>query len=86
MNLSMKWLSDYINLPNISMKEFSDAMTMSGSKVEKYDQEGKTLKNIVVGEILKISPHPDAERLVVCSVNVGSENQIQIVTAAKNMQ
>ena len=86
MNLSMKWLSDYVNLPNISMKEFSDAMTMSGSKVEKYDQEGKTLKNIVVGEILKISPHPDAKRLVVCSVNVGSENQIQIVTAAKNMQ
>lgn len=86
MNLSMKWLRDYVDLPDMSIKEFTDALTLSGSKVETYKEEGTNLKNIVVGKILKIEQHPDAERLVVCSVDVAYENPIQIVTAAKNMK
>lgn len=86
MNLSMKWLRDYVDLSDMSIKEFTDALTLSGSKVETYKEEGANLKNIVVGKILKIEQHPDAERLVVCSVDVAYENPIQIVTAAKNMK
>lgn len=86
MNLSMRWLRDYVDLPDMSMKEFNDALTLSGSKVETYKEEGANLKNIVVGKILKIRQHPDADRLVVCLVDVAYENPIQIVTAAKNMK
>ena len=61
MNLSMRWLRDYVDLPDMSMKEFNDALTLSGSKVETYKEEGANLKNIVVGKILKIRQHPDAD-------------------------
>lgn len=83
MNLSMKWLSDFTNA-DVSPREYSEAMTMSGSKVEGYAIEGSEISNVVVGKILKIEPHPDADKLVVCKVDVGTR-EIQIVTGAKNV-
>ncbi|MBP0979255.1 MAG: phenylalanine--tRNA ligase subunit beta [Oscillospiraceae bacterium] len=83
----MKWLKDYVDVSDIDIKEFCNRMTMSGSKVEGYRVEGQELENIVVGEIIKIEKHPDADKLLVCQVDIGAgENKlIQIVTAAKNI-
>lgn len=85
MYLSMKWLNEFVDIKNISPKEFSDAMTMSGSKVEEYKEECENIKNIVVCKILSIDSHPDANRLFVCSVDVGASEPIQIVTNATNI-
>ena len=83
MNLSMKWLSDYVDV-NVTPREYAEALTMSGSKVEGYEIEGEEITNVVVGKILSVEKHPDADKLVVCSVDVGTET-IQIVTGAKNV-
>ena len=83
MNLSMKWLSDYVTI-NEPIKKFCYDMTMTGSKVEGYEVEADYVTNTVVGKILKIEKHPDADKLVVCQVNVGDKD-IQIVTAATNV-
>ena len=83
MNLSMKWLSDYVDV-NVTPREYAEALTMSGSKVEGYEIEGEEITNVVVGKILSIEKHPDADKLVVCSVDVGTET-IQIVTGATNV-
>ena len=82
MNLSMKWLSDYVKIDE-PIKKFCYDMTMTGSKVEGYEVEGEEITNTVVGKILKIEKHPDADKLVVCQVNVG-DRDVQIVTAATN--
>lgn len=84
MNLSKKWLNDYFNF-SMSDKEFSDMMTMSGSKVESIKHEGEELSNIVVGKILKIEMHPNADQLWICQVDVGAVQTVQIVTGAKNL-
>ncbi len=84
MNLSMKWLKDFVDI-DVSPTEFAEKMTMSGSKVEKYTVEGENLNRIVVGKVLTIEPHPNADKLVVCKVNVGTEEPVQIVTGAKNL-
>jgi phenylalanyl-tRNA synthetase beta chain len=84
MNLSMKWLSDYIKIYT-TPKEFAQQMTMSGSKVEGYEIIGSDIENVVVGKILSIEKHPDADKLVVCSVDVGKGEPIQIVTGATNV-
>ena len=87
MLLSMKWLSDYVNVSDIDIKEFCNKMTMSGSKVECYREVGQELENIVVGKITKIEKHQDADKLLVCQVDIGAgeDNLIQVVTAAKNV-
>lgn len=84
MNLSMKWLSDYVTIED-DPRSFSHKMTMSGSKVEGYQKEGSDFDHVIVGEILSVDKHPDADKLVVCKVNVGKEEPIQIVTAATNV-
>ena len=85
MNLSMKWLSDYIK-KEIPIKDFCHGMTMSGSKVEGYTVEGAELSKVAVGKILSIAPHENADALFVCQVEVGKEAPIQIVTNAKNVK
>lgn len=85
MNLSKKWLLDYVEL-NVSDKEFSDEMTLSGSKVESFEKEGAELKNIVVGKILSLERHPDSDHLWICSVEVGQDAPLQIVTGAQNLK
>ncbi len=84
MNLSMKWLSDYVDI-DVTPKQFSDDLTMSGSKVEGYETEGSEISNVVVGKVLSIEKHPDADKLVVCQIDVGQDEPIQIVTGATNV-
>ena len=84
MILSLDWLRDFVDVTDIETREFCEKMTATGSKVETYDHLGEEIENVKVGLITKIEQHPDAERLVVCQVNVGERN-IQIVTAAKNV-
>lgn len=84
MNLSMKWLSDYIK-KDITTAEFCSGMTMSGSKVECFETEGSEIKNVVVGKLLSVVPHENSDHLVVCQVDVGQGEPIQIVTGAPNV-
>lgn len=85
MNLSMKWLADYTKIET-TPKEFSHKMTMSGSKVEGYEIEGEEIRNVVVGKILSIERHPNADKLVVCKVDVGADAPLQICTGATNLK
>ncbi len=66
-------------------QEYTDAMTLSGTKVEGFETAGRDLDKIVIGQIEKIEPHPDADKLIICQVNVGTET-IQIVTGAPNVK
>ena len=81
----MKWLSDYVTL-DTTVKDFCAAMTMSGSKVEVATEEGSEIKNVVVGKLLSVVPHENSDHLVVCQVDVGQEQPIQIVTGAPNVK
>ncbi len=85
MNLPMSWLRDYMNIGEIDTKEYEHKMTMSGSKVEGTERLGGEAENIRTGKVLKVEAHPDADKLVVCQVEVGEEAPIQIVTAAPNV-
>ena len=85
MILSRKWLKDYVNLDDISDKEFCDEMTLSGSKVEDFEVEGAEIKNVVVGKVNALEAHPDSDHLWVCQINVGGESDEQIVTGAQNL-
>ena len=83
----MRWLADYTAIPeHITPREFAEAMTMSGSKVEGYAVEGSEIKNVVVGKILSIVPHPDSDHMVICKVDVGGPEILQIVTGAQNLK
>lgn len=84
MNLSLKWLKDFVNI-DVAPKKYADEMTMSGSKVEGFKCAGDEIKNVVVGKIISIEKHPDAEKLQICMLDVGEEVPIQIVTGAKNV-
>ena len=84
MNLSMKWLADYVDC-GVSVKEFCAGMTMSGSKVETYETEGDAVKNVIVGKLVSITPHENSDHLQVCQVDVGGDAPIQIVTGAQNI-
>lgn len=83
MKASVEWLKEYSDI-DIEAKELGDILTMTGSKVEKIDSKGDNIKNVVVGKILEIEKHPDADKLVVTKVNVGEET-LQIVTGATNV-
>ena len=85
MNLSLRWLADYVKL-DVTPKDFCAAMTMSGSKVEAFEEEKTKLEGFVVGKILSKKVHENADALFVCSVDMGGEEPVQIVTNAKNVQ
>lgn len=84
MNASLSWIKAYVPGLDAGYQEFRDAMTLSGTKVESFRAFDADLENILIGKILKIERHPDADRLVVCQVDTGTE-QIQIVTGASNV-
>lgn len=85
MVLSMKWLRDYVDVDvDKDPHEFCEDMTMSGSKVENYSICGSDIKNVVVGKILSVVKHPNADKLVICRVDIG-DGTVQIVTGAKNV-
>ncbi|MBD5474415.1 MAG: phenylalanine--tRNA ligase subunit beta [Lachnospiraceae bacterium] len=85
MNTALSWIKAYVPDLECTDQEYMDAMTLSGTKVEGYSRLDKNLEKIVVGQIEKIEKHPDADKLIVCQVNIGSE-VIQIVTGAPNVK
>ena len=85
MNTALSWIKAYVPDLECTDQEYMDAMTLSGTKVEGYSRRDHNLEKIVVGQIEKIERHPDADKLIVCQVNIGSE-VIQIVTGAPNVK
>lgn len=85
MNTPLSWIKAYVPDLEVTNQEYMDAMTLSGTKVEGYEALDKNLDKIVVGRIDKIEKHPDADKLVVCQVNIG-ESAVQIVTGAANVK
>lgn len=85
MLVPIEWLNDYIDLKDIDTTEFCDRMILSGSNLETCEHFCKEMENVVVGKIEKIERHPDADKLVVCQLNVGQEELVQIVTGAPNV-
>ena len=84
MNTSLSWIKAYVPDLDVTAREYTDAMTLSGTKVEGYEELDADLSKIVVGQIDKIEKHPDADKLIICQVNIGSES-VQIVTGANNV-
>ena len=85
MNTSLSWIKAYVPDLDVTAQEYTDAMTLSGTKVEGYEKLDADLDKIVIGQIDKIEKHPDADKLIICQVNVGTET-IQIVTGAPNVK
>ena len=86
MDLSKRWLNDYVDLGDVSDKEFADRITLSGSKVESWAEEGAALAGIAVGKVLSLERHPDSDHMWVCSVDAGDGAPLQIVTGAQNLK
>ena len=84
MNTSLSWVKAYVPELDVTAQEYTDAMTLTGTKVEGFEKLDADLDKIVVGQIEKIEKHPDADKLVICQVNVGTET-VQIVTGATNV-
>ena len=85
MNTALSWIKAYVPDLSCTDQEYFDAMTLTGTKVEGYERMDKNLEKIVIGQIEKIEKHPDADKLIICQVNVGTET-IQIVTGAPNVK
>lgn len=85
MNTSLSWIKAYVPELECTAQEYTDAMTLSGTKVEGFEKLDRDLDKIVIGQILSIEKHPDADKLIVCQVDVGSE-KVQIVTGAPNVK
>lgn len=86
MNTPLSWIKAYVPELNVTAQEYTDGMTLSGTKVENYEKLDADLEKIVVGKILKIERHPDADKLIVCQVQITKEGEtVQIVTGAPNV-
>ena len=85
MNTSLSWIKMYVPDLDVTAQEYTDAMTLSGTKVEGFEKLDADLDKIVIGQITKIDRHPDADKLIICQVNIGNET-IQIVTGAPNVK
>ena len=88
MNLSRKWLTEFVDgvsVSDIDDREFSEAMTLSGSKVETYEDMGAEISNVLVGKILSMEKHPDSDHMWICQIDIGQAEPVQIVTGAWNI-
>ena len=85
MILSRNWLNEFVDLKDITDKEFNDEMTLSGSKVETIERPDENLKNVVVGKILEMKRHENSDHMWVCQIDVGQTEPVQIVTGAWNI-
>ena len=83
MDVSLNWLKEYAPF-DCDMKTFAEDMTMSGSKVEVYSTEKDKIRNVVVGRVVSLDKHPNADKLTVCGIDIGSEETV-IVTGAKTL-
>ena len=86
MILSRKWLNTFVDCSGVDDRTFAEAMTLSGSKVETYEDLHDGMKNVVAGRILEMERHPDSDHMWVCQVDVGRSAPIQIVTGAQNQK
>ena len=85
MLVSLKWLRDYVDI-DIDAQTFGDKMTMTGTKTETVEYYGQDISNVVVGKILKIEGHPDADKLVIAQVEVGKDQPVQCLFTISNHQ
>ncbi|MCF8011377.1 MAG: phenylalanine--tRNA ligase subunit beta [Clostridiales bacterium] len=85
MKVSYKWLQEYVDIP-VSPLELADSITSAGLEVDSVAELGKEIEKVYTGKIVEISSHPNADKLIICSVNVGGENNRQIVTGADNVK
>ena len=85
MNLSRKWLTDYVDVTDVDNKAYCDRMTDTGSKVEGFSVLGSDIENVVVGKITKITKHENSDHLQICMLDVGEGEELQIVTGAQNV-
>jgi phenylalanyl-tRNA synthetase beta chain len=85
MKLPVKWLNDYVDVSDIDIKTLVHELTMSGTKAETIEYLGEEIENVVVGRILTVEKHQNADNLLVCTADVGKEQPIQIVTGAHNV-
>ncbi|MBR0153530.1 MAG: phenylalanine--tRNA ligase subunit beta, partial [Lachnospiraceae bacterium] len=86
MNTPLSWIKAYVPDLDCTDQEYTDAMTLTGTKVEGFERLDKNLDKIIVGKILKIEKHPDADKLLICQVQIDEEGQtVQIVTGAPNV-
>ena len=85
MNTSLSWIKMYVPDLDVTAQEYTDAMTLSGTKVEGFEKLDADLDKIIIGQITKIERHPDADKLIICQVNLGNES-VQIVTGAPNVK
>ncbi len=86
MNTPISWIKAYVPDLDVTPQEYVDKITLSGSHVENYVRMDKNLEKIVVGKIVKIDRHPDADKLIICQVDIGAEDLLQIVTGAPNVK
>ncbi|MDO4816298.1 MAG: phenylalanine--tRNA ligase subunit beta [Bacillota bacterium] len=84
MNLSRKWLNEFVKI-DVDDKEFAEAMTLSGSKVETFEDMGAEIVNVKVGKVLSMVKHPNSDHMWICQIDVGSDEPVQIVTGAWNV-
>ena len=84
MNTALSWIKSFVPGLDCTAQEYTDAMTLTGTKVEGFERLDEDLDKIVVGQVKKIDKHPDADKLVICQVDIG-DRQIQIVTGAPNV-
>ena len=85
MKLSRKWLQEFVDIGPVSDRDFAEAMTISGSKVEVTEDLGAEIQNVVVGRIKEMERHPDSDHMWVCQVDIGEQEPVQIVTGAWNI-
>lgn len=86
MYLSKKWLNDFVKVDDIDTKVLCDKLTLSGSKVESFKSEGGKIDKIITGKVTSIERHPNADKLLICSVDIGANEPLQIVTGAHNLK
>ena len=88
MKLPYQWLKDFtdVGIHNVDAKTYADSMTMSGSMVGSWESPADEIKNVVVGQILKLEKHPNSDHLHICTVDVGEEAPLQIVCGAPNVK
>ena len=85
MNLSRNWLADFVDVHDVSAKDYCDRMTDTGSKVEGFEELGSDIENVIVARILKITPHENSDHLQICQMDIGNNQTVQIVTGAQNV-
>ena len=85
MKFPISWLNDYVDIKDVSAKDFAHALTMSGSKVEGVENAGDEIKNVVVGKLLEVTKHQNSDHLNICQVDIG-DGAVQIVTGAQNIK